>query len=197
MTYILGLTGGIGMGKSTTAAMFSAAGVPVWDADAAVHRMYEPGGAAVEPLSALIPEALQQGQIDRAALKAAITRDATLLRRIEQIVHPLVAADRQAFLATTDAPVVVLDIPLLFEGSGHELCDGIAVVSAPPAVQRARVLARGTMSEADFERIHSLQMPDAEKRDRATWVIETISLEVAQAKVDQILSEIRQGLSDA
>lgn len=197
MTYILGLTGGIGMGKSTTAAMFAAAGIPVWDADAAVHRMYEPGGSAVAPLAALIPDALQQGRIDRNTLKSAIARDPGVLRQIENIVHPMVSADRQVFLQSAVAPLVVLDIPLLFEGSSHQLCDGVAVVSVPAAVQRARVLARGTMSEADFERILALQMPDAEKRDRATWVIETISLEAAQAKVDQIIAEIRQGLSDA
>ena len=192
--YILGLTGGIGMGKSTTAAMFRAAGLPVWDADAAVHRLYEPGGAAVAPMAELLPEALVNGGIDRTALKAAIAREPGVLRQIEAIVHPLVAKDRQVFLNTTDAPILVLDIPLLFEGSSQHLCDGIAVVSVPAEVQRARVLARGTMSEADFERILGLQMPDAEKRERATWVIETMSLDMAQAKVDQILSEIRQGL---
>lgn len=192
--YILGLTGGIGMGKSTTAAMFRAAGLPVWDADAAVHRLYELGGAAVAPMAELLPEALVNGGIDRTALKAAIAREPGVLRQIEAIVHPLVAKDRQVFLNTTDAPILVLDIPLLFEGSSQHLCDGIAVVSVPPEVQRARVLARGTMSEADFERILGLQMPDAEKRERATWVIETMSLDMAQAKVDQILSEIRQGL---
>ena len=192
--YILGLTGGIGMGKSTTAAMFRAAGLPVWDADAAVHRLYEPGGAAVAPMAELLPEALVNGGIDRTALKAAIAREPGVLRQIEAIVHPLVAKDRQVFLNTTDAPILVLDIPLLFEGSSQHLCDGIVVVSVPPEVQRARVLARGTMSEADFERILGLQMPDAEKRERATWVIETMSLDMAQAKVDQILSEIRQGL---
>jgi len=192
--YVLGLTGGIGMGKSTTAAMFRAAGLPVWDADAAVHRLYEPGGAAVAPLSDLVPEALVAGGIDRAALKTAIAREPGVLKQIEAIVHPLVAADRQVFLNSTDAPILVLDIPLLLEGPSQNLCDGIAVVSVPADVQRARVLARGTMTEADFERIRGLQMPDAEKRERATWVIETMTLDMAQAKVDQILSEIRQGL---
>ncbi|RRH77868.1 dephospho-CoA kinase [Falsigemmobacter faecalis] len=195
--YILGLTGGIGMGKSTTAAMFRAAGLPVWDADAAVHRLYEPGGAAVAPLARLLPEALVNGGIDRGALKAAIAREPGVLRQIEAIVHPLVAADRQVFIETTDAPVLVLDIPLLLEGPSQELCDGIAVVSVPAEVQRGRVLARGTMTEAEFERIRSLQMPDAEKRDRATWVIETMTLDMAQAKVDQILSEIRKDLDHA
>lgn len=192
--YVLGLTGGIGMGKSTTAAMFRAAGLPVWDADAAVHRLYEPGGAAVAPLADLVPEALVAGGIDRAALKTAIARDPGVLKQIEAIVHPLVAADRQVFLNSTDAPILVLDIPLLLEGPSQDLCDGIAVVSVPAEVQRARVLARGTMTEADFDRIRSLQMPDAKKRERATWVIETMTLDMAQAKVDQILSEIRQGL---
>lgn len=197
MTYILGLTGGIGMGKSTTAAMFAAEGVPIWDADAAVHRLYGPGGAAVEPMAALIPTAEVEGAIDRQVLRQAIAQDASLLKKIEAIVHPLVAEDRRAFLAHTSAPVVVLDIPLLFEGGSDQLCNGVAVVSVPADVQRARVLARQTMSEADFNRILDLQMPDAEKRERATWVIETISLEAAQAKVDQILSEISEGASDA
>ena len=192
--YILGLTGGIGMGKSTTSGMFREAGVPVWDADAAVHRLYEPGGAAVAPISALVPEALVEGRIDRAELKRAIAREPGVLKQIEAVVHPLVARDRQVFLSTTTAPLVVLDIPLLFEGGSDRLCDGVAVVSVPAEEQRRRVLARGTMTEADLDRILALQMPDAEKRDRATWVIETISLETARAKVEQILSEIRQGL---
>lgn len=195
--YVLGLTGGIGMGKSTTAAMFAAEGVPVWDADAAVHRLYARGGAAVAPLAAAFPRSIVEGAVDRAALRAILAEDREALSRLEAIVHPLVAADRQAFLEEAEAPIVLLDIPLLFEGNSADLCDGIVVVSAPAAVQRARVLSRGTMSEADLERILARQMPDAEKRARATWVIETVSLEAARAEVQKILSEIRKQLSDA
>ena len=195
--YVLGLTGGIGMGKSTTAAMFAAEGVPVWDADAAVHRLYARGGAAVAPLAAAFPRSIVEGAVDRAALRAILAEDRDALSRLEAIVHPLVAADRQAFLEEAEAPIVLLDIPLLFEGNSADLCDGIVVVSAPAEVQRARVLSRGTMSEADLERILARQLPDAEKRARATWVIETVSLEAARAEVQKILSEIRKQLSDA
>lgn len=195
--YVLGLTGGIGMGKSTTAAMFADEGIPVWDADSTVHRLYSAGGAAVGPLSQAFPEALVDGAIDRAALKARIAADPTALKRIESIVHPLVGQDRADFLARTPSGIVLLDIPLLFEGNSASLCDGVAVVSVPPEVQRARVLARGTMTEADLDRILANQMPDAEKRARATWVIDTSTLEGARAKVRAILSGIRETLSDA
>jgi dephospho-CoA kinase len=189
--YVLGLTGGIGMGKSTTAALFAEAGVPVWDADAAVHRLYAPGGAAVAPLAAAFPEAVQAGAVDRAALRRLIAADPGVLPRIEAIVHPLVAADRAAFLARQTAPVVLLDIPLLFEGGNERHCDGVAVVSVPPEVQRARVLGRGTMSPEDLDRILSRQMSDAERRARATWVIDTRTPDSARAAVHAILDAIR------
>ena len=133
MTRVLGLTGSIGMGKSTTAGFFRDAGVPVWDADATVHRLYAPGGAAVEPLARLCPTALQDGGIDRAALKDWIARDPSALRAIETIVHPLVATDRGAFLARhrqAGTPLVVVDIPLLFESGADSLCDATLTVSA-------------------------------------------------------------------
>jgi dephospho-CoA kinase len=191
--FVLGLTGGIGMGKSTTAAMFADAGLPVWDADAAVHRLYAPGGAAVGPVAAAIPGArATDGGLDRAALKRAIAADPSVLPRLESLVHPLVAADRAAFLAGQTADIVLLDIPLLFEGGSERLCDGVAVVSAPAETQRARVLARGTMSDADLDRILIRQMPDAEKRARATWVIDTTTLDGARAAVQSILRDIRQ-----
>lgn len=188
--YVLGLTGGIGMGKSTTAAMFADLGVPVWDADAAVHRLYAPGGAAVAPIAAAVPGSVSDGAVDRAALKRAIAADPTVLPRIEAIVHPLVAADRAAFLAGQTAPVVLLDIPLLFEGGGDRLCDGVAVVSVPPEVQRARVMARGTMTPEDLDRILARQMPDPDKRARATWVIDTTTMDSARAAVQSILHQI-------
>lgn len=186
---ILGLTGSIGMGKSTTAAMFAAQGVPVWDADAAVHRLYD-GGTAVAPIAVAFPGAVTKNKVDRDALKTALARDSTALKRLEQIVHPLVAADRQSFLNSTDAALVVLDIPLLFETGYSAQVDKIAVASAPPEVQRTRVLARGTMTEEQFEMIRAKQMPDAEKRARADYVIETLTLEGAEAQVKQIIEEL-------
>lgn len=195
--YVLGLTGGIGMGKSTTARMFADEGVPVWDADSTVHRLYSAGGAAVGPLSQAFPTAFVDGAIDRGRLKACIAADPSALKRIEGIVHPLVGQDRVDFLARTPADIVLLDIPLLFEGTSATLCDGVAVVSVPAPVQRARVLARGTMTEADLDRILANQMPDAEKRARATWVIDTSTPEGARAKVRAILSEIRASLAHA
>lgn len=190
--FVIGLTGSIGMGKSTTAAMFADAGVAVWDADAAVHRLYAPGGAAVAPLNAAFPGVLApDGSIDRAALKARIAADPNALARIEAIVHPLVAADRADFIAQVDADVIILDIPLLFEGNSSSLCDATVVVSVPEDVQRTRVLSRGTMSEADLARILARQMPDAEKRRRATWVIDTSTMAGARARVQEILAEVR------
>lgn len=190
----LGLTGSIGMGKSTTAAMFVAEGVPVWDADACVHRLYAQGGAAVGPVGAAFPEAARDGAIDRTRLKAAIAADPAALGRIEAIVHPLVAADRAAFLADAaakGAALVVLDVPLLFETGAQAQLDGTLVVTAPPELQRARVLARPGMTAAQFDLIASRQMPDTEKRVRATWVIETITLEATRAAVRKLIAEIR------
>ncbi len=193
----IGLTGSIGMGKSTTAGMFADLGVPVWDADAAVHRLYARGGAAVAPIAALRPGAVVDGAVDRAALKRWIDEDRDALSRIEDIVHPLVAADRAAFLERTDADVVLLDIPLLFETGRQGDMDAVVVVSAPPEVQRARVLERGTMTETQFETILAKQVPDSEKRARADYVIQSTSLEAARAAVQDCLRDIRRKISDA
>lgn len=195
--FVLGLTGGIGMGKSTTAAMFAAREVPVWDADAAVHRLYAPGGAAVAPMAAMFPGAVFEGAVDRGALRRIIASDPAALPRIEAVVHPLVAADRAEFLARQTAPIILLDIPLLFEGGNDRLCDGVAVVSVPPDVQRARVLDRGTMTPDDLDRILSRQMPDADKRARATWVIDTTTMDSARNAVHSILDQILSGRTDA
>lgn len=195
MTFILGLTGSIGMGKSTTAQMFAEEGVPVWDADAAVHRLYARGGAAVAPIRELCPEAVVDGAVNRQALKDWIARDSAALAQIETVVHPLVAQDRQAFLTETDADIVLLDIPLLFEGGGAAGMNAVVVVTAPSDVQRARVLDRGTMDETTFETILSKQMPDAEKRDRADYVIETVTLEKARDAVRSVLEDIRGKLN--
>lgn len=183
----LGLTGSIGMGKSTTARFFAEAGVPVWDADAAVHRLYSAGGAAVAPLVALCPAAAGPGGLDRGALKAWIARDPTALKQIETIVHPLVAADRQVFLDAAAAPLVVLDIPLLFETGAEAMMDATLLVTAPPELQRARVLARPGMTEAQFATILARQMPDRDKRGRATHILETLSLDAARAGVRALI----------
>lgn len=192
MTYRLGLTGSIGMGKSTTAQMFRDFGVPVWDADAAVHKLYQ--GAAVEPVGALCPDALKDGTIDRAVLKDWITRDPAALGKLEAVVHPLVAADRAEFIASARGPFVVLDIPLLFETKAD--VDGVLVVTAPQDVQRARVLARPGMDAAQFERISARQMPDAEKRARANFVIETLNMDSTRAAVQNIVEKLG-GSADA
>lgn len=197
MSYRLGLTGSIGMGKSTTAQMFAAEGVPVWDADATVHRLYGIGGAATRELALLYPEIVEEGAVSRPKLRALIAADPAVLDAVQAVVHPLVAADRAAFLTRATAPVVLLDIPLLFETGAEHLCDGIVVVSAPPEVQRSRLMARDAMSEAELAIILSRQLPDAEKRARATWVIETTTLDSAARSVKQILEEIRQRSADA
>jgi dephospho-CoA kinase len=180
------------MGKSTTAAMFAEEGIPVRDADAAVHRLYAPGGAAVASLAALWPAALQNGGIDRSALKDWIAKDATALAQIEGVVHPLVAADRAAFLDSATSDIVVLDIPLLFEKGSEAELDATLLVTAPPDVQRARVMARPGMTEAQFATILSRQMPDADKRARATHIIETLSLDSARAAVQALIAHIRK-----
>ncbi|PLL14693.1 dephospho-CoA kinase [Tabrizicola sp. TH137] len=188
----LGLTGSIGMGKSTTADLFAAEGIPVWDADAAVHRLYAKGGAAVLPIGALHPPSVSDGSIDRTVLKTWIATDPTALPRIEEVVHPLVAADRAGFLAQADADIVVFDIPLLFEKGTETQMDATLVVTAPPVLQRARVLARSGMTEAQFAAILARQMPDAEKRAKADHIIETLSMDSARACVRALIAHIRE-----
>lgn len=198
MSLVLGLTGSIGMGKSTTSGFFREAGVPVWDADAAVHALYAPGGAAVAPIAALHPPAVRDGAIDRSALRDWIAADPHALARIERIVHPLVAQSQARFLdENADAPLVVLDVPLLFEAGGADLCDATLVVSAPPDLQRARVLSRPGMTEAHFNTILSKQIPDDQKRARATHVIETLTLDQTRAAVQDLIARLTAGAPDA
>ncbi len=170
----IGLTGSIGMGKSTVAAMFEKLGAAVWDADAAVHRMYASGGAAVDAVAAAFPGAVADNAVDRAALARIVLSDAAKLAQLEAIIHPLVAQDRTAFMAAAageGAPAVVLDIPLLFENGSEVLFDAVVVVSAPADVQRERVLARPGMTEEKLNAILIQQTPDAEKRGKADYVI--------------------------
>jgi dephospho-CoA kinase len=191
MTWLLGLTGSIGMGKSTTAQMFRDEGIPVWDADVAVHRLYERGGMAVGPVSAAFPDAIVDEGVSREALKKIIAANPSALGQLEKIVHPLVAQDRAAFIADNPAPIVVVDIPLLYETGAEKWLSSVLVVSASPDVQRARVLARPGMTEAQFEAILSRQMPDAEKRRRADHLIETTTLDDARAKVRALIAELK------
>ncbi len=190
--YKLGLTGSIGMGKSTTASIFAGAGVPVWDADAAVARLYAAGGAGVRAIAGLAPDVVTDGAVDRNRLRTAIRRDPGLLDRIERVVHPMVGADRAAFLAEwRAAPLVVLDIPLLYETGAEAALDGVLVVTAPPEVQRARVLGRPTMDAATFETILARQTPDAQKRARADFVIRTDNgVEAARADVLDLIARL-------
>jgi len=193
MSYILGLTGSIGMGKSTTAQFFREEGVPVWDADAAVHRLYAKGGAAVEPISRICPEATAIGKVDRNVLKKWIAREDDALAKLERIVHPLVAEDRADFIADhADAPLIVLDIPLLFETGGATHMDGVLVVSVDAEEQRRRVLARQTMTEETFTSILARQMPDAEKRVRADFVIETYDMDSTRADVRHLIERLSE-----
>lgn len=197
----VGLTGSIGMGKSTTAAMFAAEGVPVYDADAEVHALYARGGAAVEPLEAAFPGVVVDGAVDRAKLSHHVVGKPDELKRLEAIVHPLVGESRVGFFqkAVGDgADIVILDIPLLFETGGEKRMDAVVVVSAPADLQRQRVLARPGMDEAKLDAILARQMADAEKRARAHFVIDTgLGLDHARAQVRDVLKRLRAGPLDA
>lgn len=197
MTFLIGLTGSIGMGKSTTARQFEAEGCAVWDADAAVHRLYAKGGAAVAPMAEAFPAAVIDGAVSRDALKLIISRDPQALRKIEEIVHPLVAQDRAAFIAATAAEIVVLDIPLLFETGGEARVDATVCVSIDPETQKKRVMSRGTMSEDQFAAILAKQMSDSEKRARADYVITTDTPESAAHQVRAVLADIRRRMVHA
>jgi dephospho-CoA kinase len=193
---VVGLTGSIGMGKSTTAAMFAEAGAPVYDADAEVRALYAPGGAAVGPVETAFPGVARDGAIDRTLLGDRVLGDPGALARLNAIVWPLMGAARAAFFdraRQAGAPLVVLDIPLLLESGGENNVDVVVVVSAPPALQRARVLARPGMHEAKLDAIIAAQMPDADKRMRADFVIDTSAgLDHARAQVADVLATLHR-----
>ena len=190
--FILGLTGSIGMGKSAVAAMFRELGVPVFDADAAVHELQGPGGALLPMIEAAFPGTTGPDGVDRQKLGAAVFGDAAKLKRLEGIVHPAVGAMRAGFLEeNAEAPLIVYDIPLLFEKGGFDMIGAVAAVSAPAEAQRARVLARPGMTPEKFEQILKLQVPDAEKRARADHVIDTgASLAATRAAVGRLVDKL-------
>jgi dephospho-CoA kinase len=189
---ILGLTGSIGMGKSTTAKLFREAGVPVYDADATVHRIYQ--GEAVPAIEAAFPGTTVDGKVDRARLSAKVVHDPAAIRRLEQIVHPMLRAYHQEFLDEAErsgVPVAVVDVPLLYETGGETRVDAVVVVTTSPENQRERILARGTMTDETLDAILARQVPDAEKRDRADFVVDTShGLDPVRARIGDILREV-------
>ena len=194
--YLVGLTGSIGMGKTETAKMFAELDIPVYDADAAVHRLYQTGGAAVDKIAAAFPGTVKEGRVDREELARRLRETKDGFDLLEKIVHPLVAHEQQQFLAEAvakGAEMVVMDIPLLFETGGHARMDAVVVVSAPAEIQRARVLSRPGMTEDKLDHILSRQMPDAEKRAQAHFVVETDKgLDHALAQVKDIVAALQE-----
>jgi dephospho-CoA kinase len=188
---ILGLTGSIGMGKSTTAKLFAEAGVPVYDADANVHRLYE--GEAAPAIEAAFPGTTVEGKVDRARLSAQVVNDPVAIKRLEGIVHPMLGASRQKFLHDAEqsgAPVVVVDVPLLFETGGERRVDAVVVVTTSPEIQRERVLARANMTPEMLAMVLTRQLPDTEKRKRADFVVDTShGLDPVRARIRDILTE--------
>jgi dephospho-CoA kinase len=189
---ILGLTGSIGMGKSTTAKLFAEAGVPVYDADAEVHKIYE--GEAAPAIEAAFPGTTVDGKVDRARLSAQVVHNPAAMKQLEQTVHPMLGASRQKFFGDAEAagaPVVVVDVPLLFETGGEKRVDAVVVVTTTPEIQRERVLARGIMDEARFDAILARQLPDAEKRKRADFLVDTShGLDPVRVRIEDILAEV-------
>jgi dephospho-CoA kinase len=184
------------MGKSTTAQMFRDAGVPVWDADATVHHLYAKNGAAVEPIAVKFPSAIVENAVSREMLKVLIAQNPNVLSALEAIVHPLVAQSRAQFLADHTGPIVVFDIPLLFETHAEKWLDSVLVVSAPADIQKSRVMARPGLTETQFDTILARQVPDAEKRARADHIIETLSLDATAQAVQNLIAKLK-GQSDA
>ena len=191
MSFLLGLTGSIGMGKSTTADMFREAGVPVWDADATVAKLYAKGGAAVAPLSALNMGLIQNDAVDRVALKNWVKTDPNALNRLESLIHPLAAADRAEFIDDhSEQSLIVCDIPLLYETGADQWLDAVLVVTTDAQTQKARVMARAGMDPELFDQILVRQMPSSEKIARADYVIETNSFEGARKAVHDLINDL-------
>ena len=197
MTLKIGLTGSIGMGKSTTSKIFKDLGCDVWDADAAVHRLYEQGGAAVTPIQNLWPQAIFGGAVSRDRLKDIIAKESDALAKLEKIVHPLVRQDRAEFATHSKADCIVFDIPLLFETNSEGEFDAVVCVDVNPILQRERVMARGTMTEAQFEQILSKQMPNDEKVRRSDFRVRTDTLELAENDVKTVLETLKSGSDNA
>jgi dephospho-CoA kinase len=191
MSFLLGLTGSIGMGKSTTAGFFKDAGCDVWDADAAVHRLYAKQGAAVAPLSNLFPKALIEGAISRQMLKHELQKNPDLIGQLEAIVHPLVAQDRQTFIDSAQSDILVFDIPLLFETGADAHMNAVICVTIDEEEQKKRVLERGTMNEEIFEQVKSRQWSNSQKCEKADFVILTDTLEHVHAQVENILAKLK------
>lgn len=191
MSFLLGLTGSIGMGKSTTAGFFKDAGCDVWDADAAVHRLYAKQGAAVAPLSNLFPKALIEGAISRQVLKHELQKNPDLIEQLEAIVHPLVTQDRQTFIDSAQSDILVFDIPLLFETGADAHMNAVICVTIDEEEQKKRVLEREMMSEKMFEKVKSRQWSNSQKCEKADFVILTDTLDHVHAQVDNILANLR------
>jgi len=200
MVFVVGLTGSIGMGKSAVSDMFRRAGVPVWDADAAVHELYQPGGKAVAGVGERFPSAIVDGGVNRDALSREVVGNEAAIKDLEKIVHPLVGEHRLGFFAQAEADghdLVVVDVPLLYETGGEKRMDQVVVVSARPEQQRERVLARPGMTAEKFEAILARQVPDAEKRSRADHVIDTsTTLEATESSVVALVGRLKRMAAD-
>ena len=197
MSYLLGLTGSIGMGKSTTAALFAARGCLIWDADLAVHRAYNEGGDGVAEIRKIAITAVDSNSVNRDKLRTLILEDPTLLAKIEAIIHPIVQKDRQAFIASNPGSILVFDIPLLFELNSESDFDAVACVLSTFEMQKTRVMARPGMTRTHLEMIISKQMPAADKAARANYIINTATKDIARAAVDSIIKDIKRKVENA
>ena len=197
MSYLLGLTGSIGMGKSTTAALFAARGCLIWDADLAVHRAYNEGGDGVAEIKKIAITAVDSNNVNRDKLRTLILEDPTLLAKIEAIIHPIVQKDRQAFIASNPGSILVFDIPLLFELNSESDFDAVACVLSTFEMQKTRVMARPGMTRTHLEMIIGKQLPAADKAARANYIINTATKDIARAAVDSIIKDIKRKLENA